>query len=95
MRWFSLGRIARRDLRGSLAGFAIFFACTALGVATIASVGVLNESISQAVERDAAALLGGDISIGQPNIDLDPAEVARLAPERSRMTANVRTNAIL
>ena len=95
MRWFNLGRIARRDLRGSLAGFAIFFACTALGVATIASVGVLNESISQAVERDAAALLGGDISIGQPNIDLDPAEVARLAPERSRMTANVRTNAIL
>ncbi|MEZ5835180.1 MAG: FtsX-like permease family protein [Geminicoccaceae bacterium] len=95
MRLLELWKIARRDLRGSLGGFVIFFACTALGVATIASVGVLNATIERAVERDAAALLGGDISIGQPNIDLADAELRDLTPEGAQVTSNVRTNAIV
>lgn len=32
-------RLARRELRGGLAGFRIFFACLVLGVAAIAGVG--------------------------------------------------------
>ena len=32
-------RFARRELRGGLAGFGIFLACIALGVAAIAGVG--------------------------------------------------------
>ena len=53
-------RIARRELRGGLAGFRVFLACLALGVAAIAAVGMVRESIQQGLEREGATLLGGD-----------------------------------
>ena len=94
MRFRHLWRIARRDLRGSLAGFAIFFACTAMGVATIAAVGVLNASIEGALERDASALLGGDVSIEQPNVAISHEELAPLIPDGAQLSKAVRTNGI-
>lgn len=57
------GRIARRELRGGLQGFRVFLACLALGVAAIAAVGTVRESIQQGLEREGAALLGGDAEI--------------------------------
>ncbi|WP_414898641.1 ABC transporter permease [Rhodovulum sp. YEN HP10] len=53
-------RIARRELRGGLRGFYVFLACLALGVAAIAAVGSVRESIEAGLTREGAALLGGD-----------------------------------
>ncbi len=56
-------RIARRELRGGLAGFRIFLACLALGVAAIAAVGSVREGISAGLQREGATLLGGDAEL--------------------------------
>ena len=53
-------RFARRELRGGLAGFHIFLACLALGVATIAAIGSVRASIEAGLAAEGAALLGGD-----------------------------------
>lgn len=53
-------RFARRELRGGLAGFRIFLACLALGVATIAAIGSVRASIEAGLAAEGAALLGGD-----------------------------------
>lgn len=54
------GRFARRELRGGLRNFRIFLACLALGVAAIAAVGTVRAAIESGLEREGAALLGGD-----------------------------------
>jgi putative ABC transport system permease protein len=56
-------KYARRELRGGLKGFRIFVACLALGVAAIAGVGTLSESIEAGLQRDGKKLLGGDIAL--------------------------------
>ena len=56
-------RIARRELRGGLRGFRVFLACLALGVAAIAAVGSVRASIEAGLEREGAAILGGDASV--------------------------------
>ena len=53
-------RFARRELRGGLRDFRIFLACLALGVAAIAAVGTVRSAIEGGLEREGAALLGGD-----------------------------------
>uniref|UniRef100_UPI0025C70022 ferritin family protein n=1 Tax=Marivivens sp. TaxID=1978374 RepID=UPI0025C70022 len=57
-------RFARRELRGGLRGFRIFLACLALGVMAIAAVGTVRSSITAGLERESAALLGGDAEVG-------------------------------
>ena len=56
-------RIARRELRGGLAGFRIFLICLALGVAAIAGVGMVRSAIEQGLTAQGAVLLGGDAQI--------------------------------
>jgi len=56
-------RIARRELRGGIRGFRVFLACLALGVAAIAAVGSVRESIQAGLSREGASLLGGDAAI--------------------------------
>ena len=56
-------RIAARELRGGLRGFRVLIACLALGVAAIAAVGMVRESISAGLEREGAVILGGDAAI--------------------------------
>lgn len=56
-------RIARRELRGGLRGFRIFLACLALGVAAIAGIGTIRAAIQGGLEREGAALLGGDAQV--------------------------------
>ena len=53
-------RLARRELRGGLRGFRIFLACIILGVAAIALVGTIRESIGAGLTAEGAAILGGD-----------------------------------
>ncbi|MGX9351157.1 ABC transporter permease [Shimia sp. W99] len=53
-------RLARREIRGGLRGFAVFLACLALGVATIAAIGSVRAAIEAGLASEGAALLGGD-----------------------------------
>ncbi len=55
-------RLARRELRGGIAGFRIFLACLVLGVGAIAAVGSLNAAVEAGIRADARTLLGGDVS---------------------------------
>ncbi|WP_372611217.1 ABC transporter permease [Aquicoccus sp.] len=56
-------RIARRELRGGLRGFAVFLACLSLGVAAISGIGSVRAAIEAGLTREGAALLGGDAEI--------------------------------
>lgn len=56
-------RLARRELRGGLKGFRVFLGCLILGVAAIAAVGTVRESIANGLTREGARLLGGDAAI--------------------------------
>ena len=55
--------IARRELRGGIAGLRIVLACLALGVAAIAAIGSLREGIERGLAQDGARILGGDIDV--------------------------------
>ncbi len=54
---------AMRELRGGLSGFAIFLACIALGVASIAGVNALAQSMTGGLANEGRAILGGDVSL--------------------------------
>lgn len=56
-------RFARRELRGGLKGFRVFLACLTFGVAAIAAIGTVRSSIEAGLEREGAALLGGDAEV--------------------------------
>ncbi len=53
-------RIARRELRAGLHNFRIFLLCLTLGIAAIAAVGSVRQSIEQGLSREGAVILGGD-----------------------------------
>ncbi len=72
-------RFARRELRGGWRGFRILVACLALGVAAIAASGSLRAAFHQALDRDARALLGGDLELRQSYQPLLPEQRALLA----------------
>ncbi|MGZ9811062.1 ABC transporter permease [Pseudoroseicyclus sp. H15] len=69
-------RLARRELRGGLRGFAIFLACLALGVAAIAALGSVRAAITGGLEREGARLLGGDAEMTLTYRFADEAELA-------------------
>ncbi|WP_374449118.1 ABC transporter permease [Stella sp.] len=71
-------RIARRELRAGMAGFRLFVACLALGVAAIAAVGSFAAAVVAGLDADARRLLGGDIEIRQIHRPLDPGTRAEL-----------------
>ena len=56
-------RIARRELRGGLSGFAVFLLCLILGVAAIAAVGTVRDSVRDGLKAQGAVLLGGDAEL--------------------------------
>jgi putative ABC transport system permease protein len=55
-------RLARRELRGGIAGFRIFLTCLVLGVGAVAAVGSLGAAVDAGIRADARTLLGGDVS---------------------------------
>ena len=55
-------RLARRELRGGIAGFRVFLACLVLGVGAIAATGSLGSAVEAGIRGDARTLLGGDVS---------------------------------
>lgn len=71
-------RLARRELRGGLAGFRVFLACLALGVAAIAGVGSFASAILEGMRIEGRAILGGDLEFRLVQRAADPAERAFL-----------------
>lgn len=56
-------RIAKAELRGGLRGFWVLLACLSLGVAAIASVGMVRSAIEAGLKNQGTVLLGGDAQI--------------------------------
>src|SRR6218665_242638 len=67
---------ARRELRGGLAGFRVFFLCLTLGTASIAGVESLSEAFLTGLQDQGQVLLGGDVSVSQVH---RPASAEQLA----------------
>ena len=53
-------RLALRDMRGGLSGFWVFVACIALGVAAIVGVGSLARGLTEGLQAQGRAIIGGD-----------------------------------
>lgn len=87
--------IARRELRGAARPLLVVLVCLALGVGTIATVGVSAESVRETIRRDARALLGGDLELESANRPVDPVELARLLPREAKLGTTVRTTTLL
>lgn len=72
-------RIARRELRGGLAGFRIFLICLALGVAAIAAVGLVRDGIEAGLRSNGAVILGGDAQMSFTYREANPQERSWMA----------------
>jgi putative ABC transport system permease protein len=55
-------RLALRELRGGVRGFAVFLACIALGVGAIAGISSSADSLAEGLAREGQVILGGDVA---------------------------------
>ena len=69
-------RLARREFRSGLVGFRVFLACLTLGVAAIAGVGSVSESLLEGLRQNGRAILGGDLELRLSNRPAGEAELA-------------------
>ncbi|MCB9993612.1 MAG: FtsX-like permease family protein [Hyphomicrobiaceae bacterium] len=69
-------RVGLADLRGDMRRFGLLMVCLALGTSVIAAVGSVGTVLKQSVERDATALMGGDLEASRPDRDATPEEFA-------------------
>ncbi len=56
-------KLARRELRGGLKGFRIFFLCLLLGTAAIAGVESLSDAFLTGLRDSGQTFLGGDVAV--------------------------------
>ena len=85
----SAWRIARRELRGGVAGFRIFLLCLALGVAAIAGVGSVRVAISDGLAREGATILGSDAEMSFTYRFASPHERAFMQATGARVSETV------
>jgi putative ABC transport system permease protein len=95
--WALAWRLARREMRGGLAGFRIFLACLMLGVAAIAGVGSIAGGVHAGLDEDARQLLGGDVDLTLTQRPANENELAALAAsgtltQTAEMRAMARTD---
>lgn len=87
-------RLARRELRGGLAGFRVFIACLALGVAAIAGVGSVSAALTRGLAEGGQEILGGDVSIRLIHREASPEEQAFISDgTRVSVSAEMRAMA--
>ncbi|MCF8469381.1 MAG: ABC transporter permease [Parvibaculum sp.] len=87
-------RLARRELRGGLAGFRVFIACLALGVAAIAGVGSVSAALTRGLAEGGQDILGGDVAIRLVHREATPEELAFIADgTQVSMSAEMRAMA--
>lgn len=79
-------KFALREMRGGLAGFRVFLACLALGVAAVAAVGTVKTAIERGLSDQGRAILGGDAEVRLTYQRADEADRARLAAVASRVS---------
>ncbi len=81
-------RMAWRETRAAWRQFVGFFACVALGVAALASVGTLGANLQRTLGREAKSLLGGDVEVRSTRpIDHEiESDVSRLQAEGAVVT---------
>ncbi|HMO31152.1 FtsX-like permease family protein [Enterovirga sp.] len=72
-------RLALREMRAGLRGFAVFVACIALGVAAITGVGSVARSLVSGITVQGRAILGGDLALSLIQREATPEELAVLA----------------
>ncbi|MBV6634125.1 MAG: ABC transporter permease [Alphaproteobacteria bacterium] len=70
--WSMAWRIARRELRGGIAGFRIFILCLMIGVAAIAAVRSVSSAVLNSLSDDGRAILGGDMVMRSIYIPAEP-----------------------
>ncbi|MGU3388087.1 ABC transporter permease [Methylobacterium sp. D53M] len=88
-------RLALRELRAGLDGFAVFLACIALGVMAIAGVASISRSLSDGLGREGRRILGGDLAFNLINREATDAERQVLAREgRLDIVASLRAMAV-
>ncbi|SER22036.1 putative ABC transport system permease protein [Faunimonas pinastri] len=88
-------RFALRELRGGLAGFYVFLACIALGVASIAGVNSVSHALTEGISTQGRTILGGDLSISLIHRDLGPEQKAFFARQGTLDTvATMRAMAV-
>ena len=61
--WGLAWRLARREIRGSVARFRVFLGALMLGVAAIGTVGSVAEAMREGIAGNARLLLGGDVEL--------------------------------
>jgi putative ABC transport system permease protein len=86
-------RFAWRELRGGIAGFRLFLACLALGVAIVAAVGSLAASLEAGIAADATRLLGGDLELRRVYRPLEP-ETLSFLQARGTISTLVETRSM-
>lgn len=88
-------RLALRELRGGMRGFATFLACIALGVAAIAGVSSISHSLTEGLTREGRKILGGDMAFTLIHRETNAAERAFLAARGDVSSiATLRTMAV-
>ncbi|WP_342110295.1 ABC transporter permease [Methylobacterium sp. SI9] len=88
-------RLALRELRAGLSGFAVFLACIALGVMAIAGVASISRSLSDGLGREGRRILGGDLAYNLINREATDAERQALAREgKLDVVASLRAMAV-
>ncbi len=93
---FAALRIGLLDMRGDLRRFVVLIICLAVGTALVAGVCSVGASIRQAVEEDAALLMGGDVELSRTDRVATPDELQQLAgfgEVASTVDTNVRASA--
>jgi len=87
-------RFTRRELRGGLKGFRVFLAALALGVAALATVGTVSADLLASLDRDARALLGGEVELRLFNRAFQDDERAWLEANSRRLSATAEMRAM-
>jgi putative ABC transport system permease protein len=72
-------RIGLLDLRGDLRRFVLLLACLAVGTALIAGVNSVGASITEAIDRNAAELMGGDLELSRADRPASADELAEIS----------------
>jgi putative ABC transport system permease protein len=75
-------RLAWRETRGAWRHFTVFFACVALGVASLVAVGTLAINLDRTIRREAKTLMGGDLEL-RSALPLAPEALAALGRLRA------------
>ncbi|MGH6827987.1 MAG: ABC transporter permease, partial [Rhizomicrobium sp.] len=86
-------RMARRELRGGLKGFRVFFLCLLLGTAAIAAVESLSDAFLTSLRDSGRTLLGGDVAVHLIHRPATDAELAFLR-RYGRVSATISMRAM-